>query len=61
MAGDPDDSEIVIAPGGPRRADTVRHVPPGKAVRKLPDGSYEVVSETDEDGGDEGDDKRSET
>ena len=38
--------ELVIAPGGPRSAETVQWVPPGHVVRRGPDGSYSLVPES---------------
>jgi hypothetical protein len=40
---DDSESELVVAPGGPRRKSTVVKVEPGEIVRRNADGTYSVV------------------
>jgi len=41
-----DGEDLVITPGGPRPKGKVQPVSPGQAVRRTPDGTYSVVSES---------------
>jgi hypothetical protein len=43
---EPDDTDIVITPGGPRPRSSTHYVPPGSAVRRQPDGSLTVEPAT---------------
>jgi len=44
----------VITPAGPRPAEQVHRVRPGKTVRRNPDGTYSIVPETGPDNNKEG-------
>jgi hypothetical protein len=43
---EPDDTDIVITPGGPRPRSATHYVPPGSQVRRQPDGSLTVEPAT---------------
>jgi hypothetical protein len=43
--GKNDKDDIVVTPGGPRPKGNVQAVGPGQTVRRMPDGTYSVISE----------------